>query len=219
MPITVNLAPKTCRNGHVKTSANTYTSTSGHERCRDCRRKHKPLTVRACPACQQPFSGSGQGRCPTCIAAAKRTEILEETPSLARTRVCQGCHESQPLDQFLFATHGSARKGGQQYSHLCEDCREDGEGAASSPYEQAKQQLVRVFRVPAKEWISRPGHVLYDLHYLRMLAIQHSTARATGQRPVRPELDTRSRLLWGRLREFMHQPGGVSTTFSLSRAA
>lgn len=211
-------APPTCRNGHVKTAANTYRSKSGHDRCRDCRRKHKPLKDRPCVSCKTIFAGQGK-RCPACVAIRHMT-ALEEATAPIRTRMCAECLEVYPLEQFLLLAAGGLRKGVKQYSDQCQDCRDEGDGgdggAATSPYERAKRQVVRIFGVPSQEWMNRSGHVLSDLHFLRMLAIQHAEARRTGQKLTRADIVTQSRLLWPRLREFLHRS---PSTFQLSRAA
>lgn len=215
MHITMNLAQ--CRNGHARTSANTYRSKSGHERCRDCRRKHKPLKDRPCAGCGSIFAGRGK-KCQACVAIRSMTE-LEEATAPIRTRMCGDCKEVYPLDRFLLDAQARQRKGEKQYSDRCEDCREEEDGAPTSPYERAKHQIVRIFGVPAREWMNVRGHVLADLHFLRMLAIQHADARRNSAKLVRPDIDTRSRLLWARIREAKLTRSLTVSNPSLARAA
>jgi hypothetical protein len=199
------VSPHTCRNGHVLTATSTWRSkTSGDTRCRECRRAHKPLKTRQCKRCHEPFSGMRGKYCSLCVTT-RLMDDMERSPKPMRTRTCVDCEEAKPLMEFERDVYAKDRKGVQQYSDRCADCRDDDEdddefpGVANSPYEKARRQIETIFGLPARLWINTRGHVLSDLHFVRMLAIQHSDARRAGITLTRPEMDTRSRHLWPRL--------------------
>lgn len=196
-----------CRKGHPLTSANRWKSKSGYDRCRECRRAHKPLKTRECKRCRQAFSGSRGKYCTLCVSLRHMDdlELMQGRP--IRTRTCTDCEETKPLYEFERDPENIGREGARQYADRCADCRSDrpddeDDGLVAmpdSPYERAKRQVERIFGVPAREWINVRHHVLADLHHLRMLAIQHAEARRTGGTLTRPDIDTRSRNLWPRL--------------------
>lgn len=197
-----------CRKGHALTPDNTWRSKAGYDRCRECRRAHKPLKTRQCKGCGQPFAGERGKYCTPC-QSLRHMEDLERATKPVRTRTCTDCLEVKLLHYFERDVYAKDRRGVQQYSERCSECRSDRpdeegdedelDAPADSPYERAKRQVERIFGVPAREWINVRHHPLADLHHLRMLAIQHAEARRTGRALTRPDIDTRSRNLWPRL--------------------
>ena len=166
------------------------------------------MKTRPCRDCGTIFSGSRRPVCPEC---AEKRDAQDQAAELAashrpvRTRTCQDCGESRPLDEFLLSNLRTQadRKGTRQYADLCATCRsdvvvgeEDDEVDDQSPYAVARRQVEHIFGLPSAQWLNVRGHPLSLLHYSRMLAIHNARAKQQGQALLRPDRVVPIRAMW-----------------------